>query len=114
MGCLSRVSFRSSSLLTRLPSALRQTMAWRLGPRIKMPSINAWPPMLVLKAQAVVSFLFDMAFFLFVYGLTGRRTVTSTPPSLWFSICSCPPWRETISSQTARPMPLPRSRLLPL
>ena len=44
----------------------------------------------------------------------GSLTVTSVPPPSAFSSVSVPPCIVTISSQTARPMPLPRALELPL
>ena len=59
IGCLSRFMPRSSTFVFRVPSARRQTIACFFGPRIRIPSISACPPMLVLNAQ--LSFLFVMA-----------------------------------------------------
>lgn len=44
----------------------------------------------------------------------GSRTETSVPPPGALPIVSVPPERVTISSHTARPMPLPRALELPL
>ena len=44
----------------------------------------------------------------------GRVTVTRAPPPSAFSTVRVPPWRVTISSQTERPIPLPRTWELPL
>ena len=46
--------------------------------------------------------------------LMGRYTDTTQPHSSAFSIIKEPPWRVTISSHTARPMPVPRFFELPL
>ena len=47
-GCLSFTSFRGSTFSV-MPSAVRQTMACLSGPRIRIPSISACPPMVVRK-----------------------------------------------------------------
>ena len=39
--------------------------------------------------------------------------VTTAPPPGAFPMSKVPPWRFTISSQTARPMPVPRTLELP-
>ena len=44
----------------------------------------------------------------------GRVSVTIQPPSGAFFTVSSPPWRVMISSQTDRPMPVPRFLELPL
>ena len=44
----------------------------------------------------------------------GIQIVTSVPPPSAFSSVSVPPCMVTISSHTARPMPLPRALELPL
>ena len=103
----------SSSTLRMSPSCPRHTMASFLGPRMRMPSISACPPMLVRKPQ--LSFLFlamDVPSYLSV---VGSRMVTSAPGPSWaLAISSTPSCRRMISSHTARPMPLPLALLLPL
>ena len=44
----------------------------------------------------------------------GRMICTAQPPSGALVSCNWPPCRSTISSQTARPIPLPRALELPL
>jgi len=44
----------------------------------------------------------------------GSRMVTMAPPPSALPMSNTPPWRWTISSHTARPMPLPRALEEPL
>ena len=60
IGYLSLMSFSSSSLMTS-PSGPRTTIHCFSGPRIKMPSMSAWPPMVVLKVLHCLSDM-DTAF----------------------------------------------------
>ena len=54
-GYLSLMSFSSSSLTTRPPSGSRTTIACFSGPRIKMPSMSACPPIVVRKVLHCLS-----------------------------------------------------------
>ena len=104
-------------------------MACYSGPRIKMPSISACPPMLVRKAQdlfssamkfpfcnPIISGFFSKVKHLFYFHCfgPGRQMVTTVPPPSALPMEKVPPWKPTISSHTARPMPLPRALEVPL
>ncbi len=56
------MSRSSSTFSTSSPSWLRTTMAFFSGPRIRMPSMSACPPMLVRKAQDCVLFCHVISF----------------------------------------------------
>ena len=43
----------------------------------------------------------------------GKRMVTTVPPPSALPMSKVPSWRRTISSHTAKPMPLPRALELP-
>ena len=131
-GYLSRTSFSSSTLVTS-PSGARTTMACFSGPRMRMPSMSACPPMEVRKA-CFFSFLAmnllsslpprqystprrGMQHMFYFYSSSremGSRIVTTVPPPSALAMSKVPSWRRTISSHTARPMPLPRALELPL
>ena len=51
-GCLSLMSTRSSTCSANVPSGLRTTTAFFSGPSIMIPSIRAWPPIIVLYGVA--------------------------------------------------------------
>ena len=55
-GCLSLLSLSGSTRETSVPSLLRQTMACRSTPRMRMPSMSACPPMEVRKPQDLLFF----------------------------------------------------------
>ena len=50
----------------------------------------------------------------YIHDRTGSLIVTTAPPPPAFPMVKVPPWRPMISSHTARPMPLPRAREVPL
>ena len=54
-GCLSFTRLRGSTFSVS-PFSVRQTMACLSGPRMRMPSISAWPPIEVRKQTWLLSF----------------------------------------------------------
>ena len=106
-------AIRDGGAVATRPSAPFTTMACFFGPRMRMPSMSACPPIIVLKQDSFF-LAFANFFYLFIYAFTGSLIVTTRPPSGALSIPSVPLWSLIISSQTARPMPLPRSLELPL
>ena len=105
--------FLTGSTLVTSPSGPRTTMARLSGPCIRMPSISACPPISVLNFSCD-GFCFFSVMEVLYSSPTGMEIVTSVPPPSAFSSVSTPPCIVTISSQTARPMPLPRALELPL
>ena len=49
-----------------------------------------------------------------IHSFSGMQMVTTAPPPSALAMSKVPPWSRTISSHTARPMPLPRALEEPL
>ena len=115
-----------SVLVSMVPSGLRTAQQMSLGPRIMMPSIRACPPTLVLKRSLLVDSLGSPYGFYFPSIVTPKCDKISclvikrqaqgdhrTPANvLWMSMV--PSSAVMMESTSARPMPLPRTALLPL